>query len=95
MTNLVGTPFCQAGVGIQEHPQDQSFIEIYNPNGTLSIASKTPFEISLFDMQGKRLKTQTFAAGNHSIDMHEYAKGMYLLEAKTGNEKRTQKILKD
>ena len=95
MTNLVGTPFCQAGVGIQETLKEKSAVEVHYINGNLSFTSKTPFEITIFDIQGKRLKMQTFTTGNHLINIDEYAKGVYFLEAKTGNEIRIQKILKN
>jgi arylsulfatase B len=95
MTNLVGTPFCQAGVGIQETLHEKSFIEILNLGNKLSFVSETAFEISIFDIQGKLMDMQIFAAGNHIMDIRNYANGIYLVEAKKGNEKITKKILKD
>ncbi len=95
MTNLVGTPFCQAGVGIQETLLEKSSVEILKLGNKLSFISETPFEISIFDIQGKLMDMQTFGSGNHTMDIGNFTNGIYLVEAKTGNEKITKKILKD
>jgi subtilisin-like proprotein convertase family protein len=53
--------------------------------------------VSLFDIHGRTIKSNTYKANSNSIiktiDINNVAKGIYLLEIKQGNKKTTKKII--
>jgi Concanavalin A-like lectin/glucanases superfamily/Secretion system C-terminal sorting domain len=50
--------------------------------------------ITLFNQEGKLLQQQTISAQTMTMDMSQYARGMYLLQYKTAEEVVNQKIIK-
>lgn len=77
-------------------PSDNSFpeyIALYpNPvNKTLHITCISPFEINIYNMQGKPI----LSSHEHQIDVSWLKPGMYIVELKTTSAILKQKIIKD
>ena len=68
-----------------------SFIILENPanNGIVGIKVNTAGEFSFYNSEGKLIWRRKFNSGNHSIDIANFSKGMYLLK----NQQRTEKII--
>ncbi|WP_162944574.1 T9SS type A sorting domain-containing protein [Flavisolibacter nicotianae] len=60
----------------------------------LSIDANGPVEISVVDMNGRKLFGQTVAQGLHPVDLSPYAKGIYLLQIKKDTDLLTEKLIK-
>jgi hypothetical protein len=70
---------------------NSSFIVLNNPvhNGTLIMRVDEPGEFSFHNSEGKLLWNRQFNSGNSSIDVNNYAKGIYFLKGG----KATKKII--
>ena len=63
-----------------------------------SLSNSSDAEISLFDLQGRNIKTianETFSQGLHTLNfsVKDLPRGIYLLQLKTGPEVHTQKLI--
>ncbi len=76
--------------------QVKALIVTPNPvSNTLNLSVQNEVEMKLTDLNGRILKTQVLAAGNHSIDMSNLQNGVYVLNAyKAGALVETQRIVK-
>ncbi len=77
--------------------QASATVTVYpNPvSDVLSICGlKQNGTVLLYNAEGKLLQQQTVTAQTMAIDMSRYAKGIYLLQYKTGDEVVNQKIIK-
>lgn len=77
--------------------QASATVTVYpNPvSDVLSISGlKQNGTVLLYNAEGKLLQQQTVTAQTMTIDMSKYAKGIYLLQYKTGDEVVNQKIIK-
>lgn len=70
-------------------------IQIYpNPNsGVFQIESTESAVVSVYDMQGKHIRTFTLEAGIHNVDLSFLEKGCYLLQMNIGKQTLQNKIL--
>jgi hypothetical protein len=60
---------------------------------SISFPSATGGEISLYDITGKIVKSQTIDASTVHINVTGFAKGVYILKTLQGNKTETQKIV--
>lgn len=68
-----------------------------NPgNGRYELTLRTgePVEITVSDLNGRRLLSRKVNPGLHPLDLSQYATGTYLLQLKKGNETITEKLIK-
>ena len=63
----------------------------------LSVSQKENFDLTIIDASGKKLSKQKLEVGGEqtiSIDMSNYAEGIYLLVLSNGVSTQTQKVVK-
>lgn len=60
----------------------------------LNIDATEPVEISVVDLNGRKLFGKTVVQGLHPVDLSPYAKGIYLLQIKKDTELLTEKLIK-
>jgi hypothetical protein len=53
------------------------------------------YELMVFDMNGKMMSQQQVDAQDASLDISEYAAGVYFVKVKSGDKVITQKLIKE
>lgn len=79
------------GFNVYPNPSNGVFTIDYNGN------SASPVNVTVVDVQGRVLIHNTYNTGsvNDQINMKDASKGVYFVELSVGNEKITQKIIKE
>jgi Leucine-rich repeat (LRR) protein len=61
---------------------------------TIQTARKNSYKVEIFDITGQLKVTKTFTSKKFNIDLSNIKAGLYIMSVSSGNEKVTQKILK-
>ena len=78
---------------IEDFPQ----VQIYpNPaSDLLFISNEKPLEVTLYNLQGQRIKFQKIETGINEIDISGFATGIYVLEVNSENRVMISKLIKE
>jgi hypothetical protein len=83
--------------GIKSYQQNELAANLYpNPNqGQITVEVSEPATLVLSNIYGQQLVSQKLQSGANSIDLSEFAKGIYFAQIKRGDATRTYKIVRD
>lgn len=96
ITNVASTEVVENNLSLVENNLNQ-FITYPNPaNNILNIQGKTVFEsVTVFDINGRLLKTITSKNKKVTLDVSSLSQGLYFLEIKSRKSKQTLKFIKE
>lgn len=91
------TQYVSPCLGISSLQQNEFFISVYpNPGtGIYSVELYDETVVTIVDITGKQLFKEQLEAGKHTINLSEYAKGMYLLNAESHLVRKSIKLIKE
>jgi hypothetical protein len=83
--------------GLIENTTGKEMIHLFpNPfSGKFTLETQNNLKIHLSDMTGRTILEQNFEKGLYTIDLEDFADGLYILRANNGNETRTVKLVKE
>ncbi len=94
LSTLTGIPSCIIGVSADDIDDESVQVEMNETSKTISFNSKSGFEVSLYSSVGAKLIQYRYSAGLHTLDMSRYAKGIYIVEVKSGTKRTVKKVMK-
>ncbi|MBK6818158.1 MAG: sulfatase-like hydrolase/transferase [Bacteroidetes bacterium] len=94
LSTLTGISSCLSGVSVNDIAHDIETLQIHEEaNGLIRFDANTPYTVIVYTAIGTPLFTIQFTAGMHTLPLSAYAKGMYIVEMKTNEQRKIQKIM--
>ena len=92
--NAYGTECSAAGLGISEHDLAPMALTLYpNPaKGLVRMKSDTPVAVHVHDIVGRHVAAFTLNE-EQTLDVSDWAPGIYMVTASTGTHSHTQKLI--
>ncbi|MBK7040621.1 MAG: hypothetical protein IPH46_09150 [Bacteroidetes bacterium] len=92
LSTLTGISSCLSGVSVNDIAHDIETLQIHEEaNGLIRFDADTPYTVIVYTAIGTPLFTIQFTAGMHTLPLSAYAKGMYIVEMKTNEQRKIQK----
>ena len=97
-TCTASTNFTQTFVsctGIEELENTNNIVSVFpNPNnGQFNVTLNTNATLNIYNNLGQTVRTEKLESGNYTINISHLAKGIYMIEAVSGNQRQMHKVI--